>query len=320
MLNHTPAGTVTVHYMHGTPLDLKRSLLEKWASRSNTMYSIAETIRRLEAFMKRTIFVKLIAGLLFAFALFAVTPAEAQQPPDPRVADLARAGKVRVGLFLPQYIKNPVAGDLTTMWVEIARALAPRIGVQLAIVEHSTPPEAIACLKASACDLLFLPLDERATEIGDFSNPIFQWDYTLLVPAGSSIGTVADADRSGVRIAAVRNHASTNELSRQLKQAELVYAETLDSTFDLLRTGQADVMASTRHALLRFSIQLPGARVLEDRYGVHINRMVVPKGKPEWLAYINEFIEDAKASGLVQKAIERSGTRGVTVAPPGNSD
>ena len=36
------------------------------------------------------------------------------------------------------------------------------------------------------------------------------------------------------------------------------------------------------------------------------------------LARVNEFVEDAKASGSVQKAIDRAGPRGVTVAPPGN--
>ena len=268
----------------------------------------------------RTIFAGLIVGHLLAFAQLAVAPAEAQQAADPRVADLARAGKIRVGLFLPQYIKDPVTGQLRSVWVENARAFAARVGVQLVIVEHATPPEAIACLKASACDLLFLPLDARAASVGDFSNPIFQFDYTLLTPDGSPILSVADADRSGVRIAVVRNHASTNELIRQLKHAELVYAETPDSTFDLLRTGQAGVMASTRLALLDFSDRLPGARVLEDRYGANINRMVVPKGQAGWLSYLNEFVEDAKASGLVQKAIERGGTRGVTVAPSGNQN
>lgn len=265
--------------------------------------------------MKRSLWI-----LLMMVALPVGAPiANAQQVPDSRVADLVRAGKVRVGLFLPQYSKDPATGLAGGVWVESARAFSSRLGVQLAIVEHSTPPEAIACLKTSACDLLFLPLDARAADIGDFSNPIFQIDYTLLVPVGSSINSVADADQSGVRIAAVRNHASTNELSRQLKRAKLVYAETPDQTLDLLRTGQADVMASTRFVLLPFSDQLPGARVLEGRYGANINRMVVPKGKGGWLAYVNEFVEDAKASGLVQKAIERAGTRGVTAAPPGNS-
>jgi polar amino acid transport system substrate-binding protein len=248
----------------------------------------------------------------------AVVTAEAQTT-DPRVADLVRAGKLRVGLFLPQFGKGP-GGLTTTVWVESARAYAARVGVPLVIVEHATPPEAIACLKANSCDQLFLPLDARAAEIGDFSNPIFQFDYTLLVPAGSPITKVADADRPGVRIAAVRNHASTNELVREVKQAEFVYAETPEQTFALMRDGQANVMASTRLVLLDFSTKLAGARVLADRYGANINRMVVPKGKTEWLAYVNEFVEEAKASGAVQRFIERGGTRGVTVAPLGNTN
>jgi hypothetical protein len=44
----------------------------------------------------------------------------------------------------------------------------------------------------------------------------------FLTPAGSSIRLFADADRKGVRIAAVRNHASTNTLIPLLTQAELV--------------------------------------------------------------------------------------------------
>jgi len=42
---------------------------------------------------------------------------------------------------------------------------------------------------------------------------------------------------------------------------------------------------------------------------------VVPKGQAARLAYISEFIEQAKASGLVQQAIERAGLRGYQVAP-----
>lgn len=260
----------------------------------------------------------LMTALVLSALLASVGSADAQQTADPRVADLVKAGKVRVGLFPPQYTKDKATGELRGVWAEIAQAFAARVGLQLELVERSTPPEAVECLKAAGCDLLFLPLDARAANVGDFSTPIFQFDYTFLVPAGSSVRKVPDADRSGVRIAAVRNHASTNELSLLLKQAALVYAETPDPTFDLLRTGQADVMASTRNALLQFSDQLPGSRVLEDRYGANINRMVVPKGLAGRLAYVSEFVEDAKASGLVQKAIDRAGPRGVTVAPPGD--
>ena len=259
-----------------------------------------------------------IAGLLLAFTTFAATPVRAQTT-DPRVADLVRAGKLRVGLFLPQYGRGP-DGLTTSVWVETARAYAARIGIPLVIVEHETPSQAIACLKSGLCDQLFLPQDERATEIADFSNPIFQFDYTLMVRAGSPIATVADADRPGVRIAAVRNHASTQTLAGQVRQAEFVYAETPEQTFALMRDGKADILASTRIVLDNFAEKLPGGRVLAGRFGANLLRIVVPKGKTDWRAFANEFVEDAKASGAVQQFIHRGGTRGVTVAPMGNSN
>jgi polar amino acid transport system substrate-binding protein len=212
------------------------------------------------------------------------------QTPDPRVSDLVRAGKLHVGLFLPQYGKGP-DGLKTSVWVETARAYAARIGIPLVVMEHATPPEAIACLKAGVCDLLFLPLDARAAAIGNFSNPIFQFDYTLMVPANSTITKVADADRPDVRVAVVRNHASTNEFVRQVKQAEFVYAETPTQAVEFLCDSKADAMASARPDLLLLATNLAGARILADRYGAMLNRIVVPKDRADWRAHANDFVE-----------------------------
>jgi polar amino acid transport system substrate-binding protein len=246
------------------------------------------------------------------------TNAYSQRTFDPRIADLVQVGKVRVALFPPQYTKDTVTGELRSVWVEMARALAARMDVQLVLLEHPTPPKAVECLKAGECDVMFLPFDSRAAEVGVFSPPFIELDFTYLVPAGSQLQSISDADRPDVRIAVVRNHASTAALSRIVKKAQLVYADTPDPTFELLRTGQADVMASTRNALLEYADRLPGSRVLADRYGANRNRVVVPKGQSGRLAYVNEFVEEAKASGLVRQAIERAGPRGVKVSPPGD--
>ena len=252
------------------------------------------------------------------------TIANAQQVPDPRVADLVRAGKVRGALFLPQYTKDPVTGELRgtaggIVMIALARALAARLGVEVLLVGHPTPLNVVECLKADACDVaLGMGIDStRATEV-DFSSPFMQLDFTYLVPPGSLIRSVADADRPGLRIASVRNHASTLALSRILKHAQLVYAETPDATFDLLRAGHADALAQARPVLLDYSSQLPGSRVLQERYGAYLLAMALPKGQAGRLSYITELIEEAKASGLVQRAIERGGLRGIQVAPPGN--
>jgi hypothetical protein len=43
------------------------------------------------------------------------------------------------------------------------------------------------------------------------------------------------------------------------------------------------------------------------------------RGQNERLAYISEFVEAAKSSGLVQRAIDRAGQPGYPVAAPGNA-
>jgi len=55
--------------------------------------------------------------------------------------------------------------------------------------------------------------------------------------------------------------------------------------------------------------------VLDGRYGENLQSMAVPKDQTGRLAYISEFLEAAKSSGLVQKAIERAGEHGMEVAP-----
>jgi len=253
-------------------------------------------------------------------ALLATVPiAGAQHTPDPRVADLVRAGKVRIALFPPQYTKDPTTGELKGVWADIARAFAACVGVELVFVEHPTPPKMVECLKSGACDLGFLGFDTaRAADVEGFSPPFIEFDYTYLVPAGSPIRRATDADRPAVRIAVVRAHASTLTLSRIRKHATLVSAGTPDSAFDLLRTGRVDAWASARQALVEYSVQLPGSRVLEDGYGANRAAVVVAKGQAARLAYIGEFIEEIKASGFVEEAVTRSGWRGVRVAALAN--
>ena len=231
------------------------------------------------------------------------------QIPDPRVEDLVRAGKVRVARL---------GGVLQGINMDLARAFAARLGIEVLPIEYPTPTAVLESLKAGACDVGFLVIDPAFAAVVDFSVPFQEMDFTYLVPAGSKIGSAAGADQPGVRIAAVRTHASERALSRIVKHAELRRAESLDTAFDLLRTGNVDVLASLRRDLLKYSTHLSGSRVLADRYGASFSAMAVPKGCAGRLAYVSEFIEEAKASGLVQRELERAGEPGIRVAPAGN--
>jgi len=245
----------------------------------------------------------------------------AQRSEDPRVADLVQSGVLRIGLGLGSSTtatKNPASGEVKGIALELGRALAARIGIKLVSVEYPRPGAVIDGLRTGAWDVSVLLIDPVRAEQMDFSNPHLETDLTYLAPAGSTIQTVTDADQSGLRIAVARGDMSDLVLTRVLKRAELVRTDSIVAGIDLLRTGGANAMALNRPSLIAESAKLPGSRVLGDGFGEIYSAMAVPKGHPGRLAYINEFIEDAKASGLVNHIIETLAMQGVRVARPGS--
>jgi polar amino acid transport system substrate-binding protein len=152
-----------------------------------------------------------------------------QQGSDPRVTDLIQAGKVRVGLGLvPTFAtKDPATGEIRGVAMELARALAARLGIDVVPVEYPSPPSVLEGLKTDAWDVGFLGIDPARLAQADFSPPYLQVDSTYLVPAGSAVRTIADADHPGVRIAVTRNSVEDFALARMLKGAALVHVETI---------------------------------------------------------------------------------------------
>jgi polar amino acid transport system substrate-binding protein len=135
------------------------------------------------------------------------------------------------------------------------------------------------------------------------------------VREGSPIRVSADADQPKVRIAVTRQSVEQIVLKRSLKHAQLEEVDTITAGFELLRAGSADALAAPRPALLQYSSRLTGSRVLDDHFHSAFGAIAVPKAQTGRLSYVEEFVEQAKASGLVQQAIERAGVAGVQVTP-----
>ena len=237
-------------------------------------------------------------------------------PADPRVAALAAAGAIRLALFLPQYAEDAagIRGIGTGfIAIEIVGALAARLGIVARVVKYPSPKDAVAGLQHGACDVAFLGIEPSRVAVVDFSPALFQFDYSLLVPVGSTIGSLEDADRAGQRIGLVDGHASALALRRIVKQAELIGVELPESAFDLLRDRKVDALAFPRDQLIAFAKRLPGARVLAKGYGVNRVGIAVAKGSTGLLSYLSDFAAEAKTTGLVQRAIERGSLDGFDV-------
>lgn len=219
---------------------------------------------------------------------------------------------VRFGLF-PSflYTKDGATGELAGFGIELARSFAEAQGRKLVLKEYEAPPAVVHALKDNDCDVAVLGLDPgRGAEV-EFSPPCLKADFTFLVRADSGIDQIWDVDRPGQRVAVVRNHAMEFALQGKLLRAGQVFAKTPDQAFDMVRSGQADVLAGIRPGLLRYAELLPGSQVLNDRYGENVLALAVAKGRNDWCPAINQFVLDARTSGLFRRIILVTGLSGV---------
>src|SRR2546428_13320095 len=86
----------------------------------------------------------------------------AQQATDPRVGQLVRTGKLRagVGIVAPHWaVKDPATGALRGVAVEVAHALAKRLGIELVIGDYPRPPSVLDGLKTNGREAGGLGLD-----------------------------------------------------------------------------------------------------------------------------------------------------------------
>ncbi len=93
-------------------------------------------------------------------------------------------------------------------------------------------------------------------------------------------------------------------------------APSADAAFELLATGKVEALAGLTQGLLGLAPKLPGSRLVDGRFMGVQQSIAVPKGKDAGLLFLRGVVEDAKKSGLVARAIERTGAKGVSVAPP----
>ena len=173
-----------------------------------------------------------------------------------------------------------------------------------------------AALKTGAWDAAFLAVEPgRANEIA-FTAPYLLIEGTYLIPPESPIHSLADVDRAGVRLGVSTGSAYDLYLSRTLKHAQMIKAVNPNTAFALLIDSKVDVVAGVRQALIANAAKLSGSWVLDESFMAIEQAMGMPRGRPAGLKFLREFIEEVKASGLVDQALERAGIRGVVVALP----
>jgi polar amino acid transport system substrate-binding protein len=235
------------------------------------------------------------------------------------IADLAPTGVLRAGINLSNFLLvtgKSAAGDPVGVAPDMAREIAARLGVPVKYVPYKTPGELADMAGKSAWDIGLIGAEPQRAAAIAFTAAYVEIEATYLVPAGSPLRSIADVDRAGVRIAVTGRSAYGLWLDRNIKHAKLVRSDTLDSAYEQFVQDKLDALAGLRPRLISDVGKLPGARILDGQFTAVQQAVGTARNNAAGAAFLRDFVEEAKASGLVARLIQRHHVVGLTVAPP----
>jgi polar amino acid transport system substrate-binding protein len=235
-------------------------------------------------------------------------------------AVLAPTGTLRATFLGGNPVQGRVdaaSGAVTGPVADLVQELSRRLGVPFRIAPSPDVRGVMEAINTHSADLGFLAFDAtRATEV-DFSQPYALAYNSYIVQAGSTIKSAADIDRPGIRIAAPKGDSGELYLTRTLQHAELKGIPGLnpEAAQKMLGAGEIDAFATNRQRLTEMAARFPALRVLPDNFFAVEQAIVVAKDNLAAVDFLNEFIDNARASGFLKGLIETAKLSGVEPAP-----
>jgi len=232
------------------------------------------------------------------------------------IAELAPTGVLRAAINMGNFLlvtdksKN---GDPVGVSPDLAAEIARRLGVSLTLLPYDSPG-AVADAVAE-WDIGNIGAEPQRAEHIAFTAAYCEIQSTYLVPAGSPIQTIADVDQPGIRIATMGRAAYGLWLENNLRHAELVKTDSIDSSFDAFVEQGLDVLAGLRPRLLSDVQRIPGARILDGQFSAVQQAVGTPRRNSVGAAWLAAFVEEVKATGFVGDLITTHKVDGLSVAP-----
>jgi len=232
-------------------------------------------------------------------------------------AALAPNGVLRAGINLSNFLlvssKGP-AGEPRGVSPDMAAVLADKLGVGLELVPYKNPGLLADAAVNDEWDVGLIGAEPARAQHISFTAPYAEIQATFLVPAGSELRGMDAVDQPGVRICVSARAAYDLWLSANLKHATLTRTDEpgLDKSRALFDSGEFDALAGLRPWLIGQAETIPGSTILDGSFTTVQQAIGHPRGRGDGGAtlFLERFVEEAKASGLVAELIEKHGQAG----------
>ncbi|MDO8977275.1 ABC transporter substrate-binding protein [Reyranella sp.] len=234
-------------------------------------------------------------------------------------AQLAPTGVLRAGINLSNFLLvtgRSESGEPTGVAPDMAREIATALGVPVKYVTFKSPGELGDQVGKDVWDIGLIGAEPQRAEKIQFTAAYVEIEATYMVPEDSPIKSIADVDTKGVRIAVSARSAYDLWLVNNIRNATLVQVSGLDAAYEKFMSDKLEVLAGLRPGLLKDVEKAPGLKILDGKFTAVQQAVGTAKANVEAAAFLADFVEKAKKSGMVQNFIDRHRVKGLSVAPP----
>jgi polar amino acid transport system substrate-binding protein len=232
-------------------------------------------------------------------------------------SEIAPGGKLRVAMnsATAVLLKRTPDGKITGgVGLELGKFMAGKLGAVLELVAYPDSNTYSQTFGKGEWDIGFGVRTPLVAEKADFLIDVLLNDYLYVAAPGREFANAAQVDRPGVKIGVGLNSSSDQFLSKRLKSAELVRL-TGGRSIEALRSGQVDVWAASASNIEQVADRLPGAKIVPGAFTSDRTMIILPQGRSSAAqAKVVEIVNEAKKTGVVRKALEQTGARGVRLA------
>ena len=242
-------------------------------------------------------------------------------PTDSALRDaFTPTGRLRASINLGNPILagiDPATGAPCGVSVDLAGAFAQQLGVPLELVAFDTAAKSVQAVTDEQADIGFFAIDPARGAGIAFTAPYLLIEGCYLVRDASPLQANEEVDAGGRSVVVGQGSAYDLFLTREVKHATLVRAPSSQAVVETFVSQGLDVAAGVKQQLEADALRFPGHRLLPGRFMVIQQAMGCPKSRGEEArAALAAFVETMKAEGFVQRALDRHGISGASVAPP----
>ncbi|HLO92790.1 MAG TPA: ABC transporter substrate-binding protein [Burkholderiaceae bacterium] len=243
------------------------------------------------------------ASLLAISALFlGVSTAQADQ-----VADIKKKGELVVGVLgtdEPNSFIDPKTREIVGYEVDLARAVAARLGVKLSIKQLAVAAR-IPELQQGRVDLLAASLthNKEREAVIDFSLTTFVTGQKVLVKTSSGISNVAAL--AGKKVVTIKGGTQEPNIRKAVPDVEVVTFETGPQAFQALQQGKGVAFVNDEVSLLDQHAKLGAAqsqyKILDQNLNVEPLALGIRKGEAPFKALVDGVLRELEKSGEAEK-------------------